>query len=290
MRLTMILLFLYSVTIFSKTTSIDSFSANRIDTLSQPLYNPFVERYILDEVKTIRESQLRLRTEMREQITAAKLENADRTVDYATSTVTNLFYIITAAASIFVLVGWSSVRDVRNKIAELVDEKVNSITIDYEERLNTLDRRLKARSEEIMEAHEKIAKSNTIHALWMRSGLEITPQAKIDIYDEILKIRSNDVEALSYKADSLLELHEPQWALSLCNKALEIDSGYAFAYWQRACAQAILGNHDLSLDDIRKALMLSPDLQDELNSEKALDSLRSREDFVALYPKSEGTA
>lgn len=280
MRRTLLILLFLAVA-YSQ-ASMDSASAVRIDSLNQPLYNPFVERYILDEVKTIREGQIRLRSEVREQIASAKLENSDRTVDYATSTVSNLFYIITAAASIFVLVGWNSVRDVRNKLSELVDEKVNAITNDYEDRLNALDKRLKARSEEIIEAHEKIAKSNTIHALWMRSGLEITPQAKIDIYDEILKISPADVEALSYKADALLEENEPQWALSLCNKALGIDDEYGFAYWQRACAEAILGKEQEALSDIRQAILLSPDFADELYSETALESLRELDGFAAL--------
>ena len=90
----------------------------------------------------------------------------------------------------------------------------------------------------------------------MRAGIEATHQAKIDVYDQILSINPKDMEALAYKADEVLDMDEPQWALNLCNKALLIDENYAYAYYQRACANSTLNLLDAAIEDLKRAIEL----------------------------------
>jgi hypothetical protein len=42
----------------------------------------------------------------------------------------------------------------------------------------------------------------------MRSNLETNPQSRIDLYDEILKVNTNDAEVYAYKADAVLDMDE----------------------------------------------------------------------------------
>ena len=112
--------------------------------------------------------------------------------------------------------------------------------------------------------------------------IEKNNEEKISIYDEILEAQPNDVEALTYKADVLLDMDEIKWALSLTNEAIEQDNQYSFAYWQRACAHASLGNLDEALDDLQRALELSPSFSEELQSETFLAPLREDKRFKAL--------
>ena len=81
--------------------------------LDEPLFKPFIERYILDEIKSLREENQRLKAQVTEQIAEAKLSSADRSIEYTTSTINNIFYIITAAASLLVLLGWRSLNDIK---------------------------------------------------------------------------------------------------------------------------------------------------------------------------------
>ncbi len=240
----------------------------------KPLYTPFIERYILDELRSLRSEMQAQRAEFTEKYTRAQLETSDRAVSYTTSTVNNIFYIIATAASIFALVGWSSLREVRHKLNEVVDQKVSSISDEYEKRLVDLERKLKDRTERIISAQEEISRTNTIHSLWMRAGLEATPQAKIDVYDQILAFNPEDVEALTYKADEVLELGEAEWALNLCDQALGINPDYPYAYYQRACANATLNQLDSAMDDLQKAIELSKTYLDEAKSDKDLENLR----------------
>lgn len=252
----------------------DKARATQIEQLDQPLYNPFVERYVLDELKALRTEMHSQRADFAEKFAASKLEASDRAITYTTSTVNNIFYVIAAAASIFALVGWTSLRDIRHRLNEVVEAKVSRISEDYEKRLQSLERKLKDRTERIISAQEEISRTNTLHSLWMRAGLEATPQSRIEVYDQILELSPDDTEALTYKADAVLELDEPEWALNLCDKALSLNPAYAYAHYQRACARSTLEQLDGALDDLRQAVELSATYLEEAKGDDSLENLR----------------
>ena len=262
--------------------SIGAQTAQVASDIDEPLYKPFIERYILDELKLLRQDQLSMRTEMINKVAEARLEATDRAVRYTTDTVNNIFFIITGAASILVLLGWRSLREIRETITSQVERQVSELTLEYEKRLNELESKLMIRSEQIISAQEKISETNQVHSLWMRAGLESNLHEQISIYDQILEFNPNDVEALTYKADSLLDLGEARWALSLSNQALEHDEEYALAYWQRACAEAALGQLEPAVRDIEMAILKSPSLKDEVAGEKAFKDLAGLPSFEQL--------
>lgn len=253
-----------------------------IDGLDKPLYNPFVERYILDEIKALRTDQLNQRAEFIERFTAAELGASDRAINYATSTVNNIFYIIAAAASILALVGWSSMREIRHKLSDVIEQKVSHISEDYEQRLVDLENKLKDRTNRIIQAQEEITRTNTMHSLWLRAGIESTHQAKIEVYDQILSVNPKDTEALTYKADEVLDMGEPQWAINLCNKALLIDENYAYAYYQRACANSTLNQLDAAVEDLSRAIELSSTYIEEAKTDKSFINLKGIQVFDDL--------
>lgn len=253
--------------------------------IQQPLYKPFIERYILDELKLLRQDQQHLRAELTEKVTIARLDASDRAIRYTADTTNNIFYIITAAASILVLLGWKSLRDVKDNIESVTSSKIAELTQKYEERLSEVEAKIKNRSDQIIAAQEEISNTNLIHSLWMRAGLEKSELEKIKLYDQILEINSEDVEAITYKADALLDIEETKWALSLADQAIDLDNEYALAYWQRACARAELGYSNDAIEDILKAISLSDSLKEELSSEKYFDKLKENEEFASLITK-----
>ncbi|NOU52217.1 tetratricopeptide repeat protein [Pseudoalteromonas sp. JBTF-M23] len=253
-----------------------------LEELQAPMYKPLLERYILDELKSVRYDQQKLREDVTKQVTHSQLDAADRALTYTTDTINNVLFIITATASILVVVGWTSLRDIKNKVEDLVKERVGNITQEYEQRLQVLESKLKERSEEILNNHKKITITNEVHSLWMRANLESDMNSKIEIYDEILKRKPEDVEAIAYKADALLELGETGVAIQLCNQALEMDNDYGYAYWQRACAYAMLHQHADAMADIRMALEYAPNLKNELLHEAAFASLHDNASFNEL--------
>ncbi|MBQ4798663.1 tetratricopeptide repeat protein [Pseudoalteromonas sp. MMG006] len=250
-----------------------------LEQLKEPMYKPLMERYILDELKAVRQDQQKLREDVTKQVTHAQLDTADRALTYTTDTINNVFFIITATASILVLVGWNSLRDVKNKVEDIVNTRVSVITDEYEDRLKILEEKLRVRSEEILSNQERISVTNEVHSLWMRANLESDFANKIEIFDEILNRKPEDVEAIAYKADALLEINETAQAIELCNQAIDIDSDYGYAYWQRACAYALTHKHADALADIKMALEYSPNLRNELLHESAFASLHDNDSF-----------
>ncbi|WP_105169962.1 TPR end-of-group domain-containing protein [Pseudoalteromonas sp. T1lg23B] len=286
------LFFILSAFIFSlhanaqQTTPNEAQQQQVLNELQAPMYKPLLERYILDELKSVRYDQQKLREDLTKQVTHSQLDAADRALTYTTDTINNVLFIITATASILVVVGWNSLRDIKSKVEDLVKERVGSITLEYEQRLQVLESKLKERSEEILNNHKKITITNEVHSLWMRANLESDMNSKIEIYDEILKRKPEDVEAIAYKADALLELGQTGVAIQLCNQALEMDNDYGYAYWQRACAFAMLHQHADAMADIRMALEYAPNLKNELLHEAAFASLHDNASFNELIEGS----
>lgn len=245
-------------------------------------YPPLIERYILDELKSVRQDQQAIRADVEHKIANARLDVSDRAIRYTTDTINNVFIIITTAASLLVLMGWRSLRDVRSKLNEVVETKITELTSKYEMRLKDLEDKLKRRSQEIIEAQEDISRANEIHSIWMRAALETNMHQKIKLYDELLAINPTDIEALIYKADAAFELGEYEWAFSLANRAIDQDEDYGLAYWQRACANAANGAVQDAIQDIKIAVEKAPKLAEEIEREPAFESLHELEEFKDL--------
>lgn len=249
----------------------------KVDNLQKPLYNPFVENYILHEIKQLRDENRNLKVELHETLAKKEVQMNNNVVNYATSTINNMFYIIAAATSLLVIIGWSSIKDTNEKVKNMIDEKTSKIIQEYEERLLNFERDLEKRSKQVKQNQHEIEVTNTIHSLWLRASQELTPAGKIEIYDEILNIRPDEVEALTYKADAVLDMGEANWALNLTNQALEIDDSYANAYYQKAKIYAVLGQEENAVTDLEKAIDLNDQYVEEIENDEEFDNLIENE-------------
>ena len=250
--------------------------------LKQLLDKPLVERYILDELKDLRSENMKLRNEVERRISKTEVEQTDRAARYMTDTIANVFYLIAAATSILIFAGWNSLRDIRSKTETIVEERLNKITQKYNTQMQSIQDAMTIQSKKILDNQNKIYNTQYIHSLWMRSNLETNTQSKIDIYDEILKISPNDAEVYAYKADAVLDIDEYEWALNLSNKAIEIDPEYGYAYWQRSCANAVLGNNSEAIKDLEIAIQKSPNLKNEIDDEELFKNLKENEEFQKI--------
>ncbi len=240
----------------------------KINSLEKPLYNPFVENYILHELKTLRNENRDLKVELHETLAKKEVEISNNAISYATATINNMFYILAAATSLLVIIGWTSIRDMNDKIKHIVDQRVSKVIDDYEQRMSIVEEDLKKRSKQVIQNQKDIEKTNTIHSLWMRASQETTLNGKVDIYNEILEHRPDDVEAIIYKADAVLDLGEANWSLNLTNHALQVDANYADAYYQRAKVYSVLGFLENAIEDLEKAIELNEQYISEIENEE----------------------
>lgn len=256
--------------------------SEHIEKLNKPAYNALTERYLLDEVKSLRQMLADTRVEMTKLVVEREMVVADRALTYATDTVTYFFYLLAGASTLLVLVGWNSLRDVKKRVGSFANEEILRITHSYETRLEALEKELSSKSMNIALAQEEIELTNEIHSLWLKAAQETSHQGKIHIYDQILDLRANDVEALTYKADSALHLGQEQWASSLANRALEIDPKNSHALYQRACAYAEMGLETDALKDLSEAIEESDSLRESAYHDESFISLHQHPEFIEL--------
>lgn len=260
----------------------DKKADEKIGQLEDPLYNPFVERYVLDELKQLRQEMADQRATMISTVTDRELSVADRSMTYAVDTITYFFYVIAAVSALLVILGWNSMREVREKVEQLAQQEVARISETFEERLRRIEDELHQKSENIRSTQHQLTITNEIHSLWLKATQETQPENKIAIYDQILAIKPDDTEALTYKADEALALGETSWARSLCNRALAIDPENGHAYYQRACAFAEVGSVEEALGDLSRAIELSPAFRDDAAHDSSFEKLKDNERFIEL--------
>lgn len=275
-------IFISALTEAESNTDLDSGAKKVVESLDKPLYNPFVERYVLDELKQLRTDQAKAKQELIQQIIDREHRSVDRGVAYATDTITYFFYLIAAATSVLVLVGWTSIRDMKERVHSLADEEISKLIHEYEKRLAAMENQLQQKTQHIEENREEIELTQEIQSLWLRAQQDSSPANKITIYDDILKLRHEDCEALTYKADAVLELNEPQWAVNLCHQALKIDPDNSHAFYQLACAYTTLGQFDEALRFLAEALNRRDSYLEEVRKDAALEPLVNDEIFNDL--------
>ncbi|WP_283789233.1 tetratricopeptide repeat protein [Bermanella sp. WJH001] len=253
-----------------------------VENLTAPLYNPFVERYVLDDLKQLRTELAAQKAEIIQQIVDREHTSVDRAVTYATNTVTYFFYLIAAATSILVVVGWTSIRDIKERVHSQADEEISRLVGEYERRLHAIESQLNQRTQDIEDNREEIEMTQERQSLWLRAARENNYHNKIGVYDQILKLRRDDTEALTYKADAVLELNEPQWAINLCYQALAIDPEDSHAFYQLACAYTVLGMQEEAINCLSEVLERTDTYKEDIINDPVMKPLHENEQFKAL--------
>ncbi|WP_120510437.1 TPR end-of-group domain-containing protein [Photobacterium salinisoli] len=249
----------------------------------QPVLDkPLMERYILDEMKSLRQDQQDLERRLTLSFTDRELAVADKSLNYANVTVTYFFYLIAGAASLIALVGWQSLKEIKVNTKKMAEQQLKEITDQYEKKFQMLERDLKRKTRIIAQNNKEIEIINEVHNLWLRAQSSQTAEQQMEVYDEILKLRPGDLEALTHKADAAMEIREFHWALSICNRVLEVDSTNANALYQRACAYACLGAEDQAVSDLERAIQGSAFLRELAKEENDFETLHGHERFEQL--------
>ncbi len=257
MKYLILIVFIFSFSLNANTDVKQMNIQEKVSKLEKPLYNPFVENYILNEIKQLREENRNLKVEIHSTLAKKEVDINNSVINYAKSTIHNMFYIIATASSILVIIGWTSIREINEKVRSKIEEKTSKTINEYELRMSAFEESLSKRASQVKQNEQDIIDMNLIHSLWLRASTEATPSGKIEIYDEILETRPNDIEAITFKADAALNLGEANWSLKLCDQALGLDDNYADAFYQRAKAYSVLQQEEHAIQDLEKAISLN---------------------------------
>ncbi|OSQ39838.1 TPR repeat containing protein [Thalassospira mesophila] len=249
---------------------------------------PLMERYLLDEIKSLRTDMQGMRTDLMREVVNRQLEAIDKAISYSSNTVTYFFYFVAAVGALLTMLGWQSLRELKSSVRSLAHTELRRLSEEFETRLSALEEELRLKSQVINENQREIERTQSLHAYWLQANQVTNPRAKIEIYDRMLEMSPGDPEVMAYKADAALMLGERDWALSLCNRLLAEAPESANGHYQRACANAGLGFREAALADLHRAVELSDAMRQPAWSEVEFESLRDMAEFAdILGPRSE---
>lgn len=243
---------------------------------------PLLERYFLDELKAVRMDMQAMRAELIEKIVEKELSLADKSMNYAVNTITYFFFMVAGVASLLALVGWTSLRDVKQNVQVVAEKEMSRLTQEYELRLTALETELREKSETILENQKAIEHTQQIHSLWIQAGQEPDLESRVETLDRILEISPDDSEVVASKVEALLELGHWHWALSIANRLVDLAPEYGTAYYYRARAEAALEMREAALTDLARALQLSEVLKDDVPNRSELTPYLEDPAFAAL--------
>lgn len=126
---------LFIALFFSLILSLPTLASEEKYSESDLLDRPLMERYILDELKSLRQDYQSLEKRMITEITDRELTVADKSLNYANVTVTYFFYIIAGVASLIAFVGCS-------RCASLSTTQKKWRTSDWKKSLKNMKRNL----------------------------------------------------------------------------------------------------------------------------------------------------
>ncbi|MFV1852754.1 MAG: TPR end-of-group domain-containing protein [Porticoccaceae bacterium] len=243
---------------------------------------PLMERYVLDELKSLRTEMQGMRAELLREVVNRQLEAIDKAISYSSNTVTYFFYFVAAVGALLTMLGWQSLRELKSSVRNLANTELQRLSQEFEGRLTSLENELLLKSKLINEHQHEIERTQTIHALWLQANQLSNPRSKIETYDKILELAPGDPEVMAYKADAALQLGDRDWALSLCNRLLAEAPENANGYYQRACANAGLGFKEAALADLQRAVNLSESMRQPAWNEEEFEPLRDLPEFTDI--------
>ncbi len=243
---------------------------------------PLMERYLLDEIKSLRTDMQGMRTELMREVVNRQLEAIDKAISYSSNTVTYFFYFVAAVGALLTMLGWQSLRELKSSVRSLADTELRRLSDEFETRLSALEEELRQKSQVINDNQREIERTQSLHAYWLQANQVSNPRAKIEIYDRMLEMSPGDPEVMAYKADAALMLGERDWALSLCNRLLAEAPESANGHYQRACANAGLGFREAALADLQRAVELSDAMRQPAWSEEEFENLRDMPEFSEI--------
>ncbi|WP_417814021.1 tetratricopeptide repeat protein [Thalassospira alkalitolerans] len=269
----------------TENTSSDAFPPvdyRPLDPVERTNFPPLMERYVLDELKSLRTEMQGMRAELLREVVNRQLEAIDKAISYSSNTVTYFFYFVAAVGALLTMLGWQSLRELKSSVRNLADTELRRLAGEFEVRLSTLEDELREKSMMINDHQHEIERTQAIHAFWLQADKVTNPRSKIEIYDQILELSPGDPEVMAYKADAALQLGDRDWALSLCNRLLAEAPDNANGYYQRACANAGLGYKEAALADLQRAVALSDAMRQPAWTEVEFEPLRDLKEFEEI--------
>lgn len=241
----------------------------------------WTQRFILTELKELRIQNETLRRELNEELNKRELATVDRALSYSGNTVNFLWLIITMAMAGFWLVGWRTMKDVRENLTQNfekeVQKNVRSQQRKLEEFMQKFEEEQLSQSKEIIQNQEHLQRKQEAAFHWSQFNREEDPVQKLELLDKVWAAGLEEDELLIYVERSSIYVVLWLWdkALETAEKWLELSSENTSLLYTKAEALVMLEETDDALKVINNILVIKPGMKDEILEDATFENLKA---------------
>lgn len=241
----------------------------------------WTQRFILTELKELRIQQEALRRELNEELNKRELATVDRALSYSGNTVNFLWLIITMAVTGFWLVGWRTMKDVRENLTKNFEKEVQKNVRGQQRKLEEFMQKFEedqlAQSKEILLNQENLQKKQEAAFYWSQFNREEDPVQKLELLEKIWAVWFEEDELLVLVERSSIYIVLGLWdkALETAEKGLEISSENTTLLYTKAEALVMLENLEDALKVVNNILVIKPGMKEEILEDPTFENLRS---------------
>ncbi len=229
-----------------------------------PDESSWTERYILSELKEIRQDHEKLKREMLTEIHERELQSVDRALSYSANTVNFFFVFLTITLMGIGVLGWRTIGDVKGAAKNVMEEETKKIIKQFQQKISGLEREQK------------------LNILWRQFWHVETSREKLEILDQIepLVIETENVMIERSHVYLVMELFDQ--VVELCNQILESSPDNIAALLDRASAFAQKKEKENALADLQHLLSIAPHYCEMIIENPNFEKLKNDKIFKEL--------
>lgn len=239
----------------------------------------WTQRFILTELKELRIQLESLKREINEDLNARELATVDRALSYSGNTVNFLWLIITMAMAGFWLVGWKTMRDVRENLAANFEREIEKNVRSQQKKLEEFMQKFKddqlSQSTDILKNQEYLQKKQEAAFYWSQFNREEDPVQQLELLDKIswVWIENDEIFVYIEKASIYANLWLWDKAWESADKWLEQESENTSLLYSKAQSLVMLEETEEALKVVNNILIIKPGMVDDFTEDPIFENL-----------------
>jgi len=248
----------------------------------------WTQRFILTELKDLRIQLESTRRELNEELNSRELATVDRALSYSGNTVNFLWLIITMAVTWFGLVGWRTMKDVRENLTtnfeREVQKRVKAEQKKLEEFMRKFEKDQLEQSQDILKNQEFIQKKQEAWYIWSQYNREENATSKLELLEKISFIWLEEDEILIHTEKSWIYAELALWdkVLESADKWLEISSDNTTLLYNKASALVMLEQAEEAVKVLTNIIWVNPSMKEEILDDPMFENMGSQlEEYIS---------
>lgn len=241
----------------------------------------WTQRFILTELKELRTQLEATRRELNQELNTRELASVDRALSYNANTVNFFWIIITIAVTGFGLVGWRTMRDVKDNFSDKFEKQVQRRVKEEQKKLELFMKEFQQeqmkQSEDILKNQEFIQKKQEAWYLWSQFNREENPSSKLELLEKItwIWLEEDDLFVNIERSGIYLELALWDKVIESVDKWLDISADNSSLLYNKASALVMLEESDEAVKVLSNIIWVNPWMQQEILDDPMFENIQS---------------